>query len=48
MIASPKRMLAVFLSPLGFSLVEILPKGIHFDSQYFYYNILSVLVQNQP
>jgi hypothetical protein len=34
-IASPKRMLAVLCSPLGFSLVEILSKGIHCDSQYF-------------
>jgi histone-lysine N-methyltransferase SETMAR len=48
MIASPKRMLAVFWSPLGFSLVEIIPKGIRFDSQYFYSNILSAIVQNQP
>jgi hypothetical protein len=43
-ITSPKRMLAVFWSPLGFSLVEILPKGIHFDSQYFTSNILSAIV----
>jgi hypothetical protein len=33
--ASPKRMLTVFWSPLGFCLVEILPKGARFDAQYF-------------
>jgi hypothetical protein len=47
-IASPKRMLTVFWSPLGFSLVEILPKGIHCDSQYFCSNILSAIVQTRP
>jgi hypothetical protein len=39
-------MLTVLWSPLGFSLAEILPKGIHFDSQYFCSNILSAIVQN--
>jgi hypothetical protein len=41
-------MLTVFWSPLGFSLVEILPKEILFDSQYFCSNVLSAIVQNQP
>jgi hypothetical protein len=47
-IASSKRMLAVFWSPLGFSHVEILSKGILFDSQSFYSNILSAIIQNPP
>jgi hypothetical protein len=46
-IASPKRMLTVFWSPLGFSLVEIMPKGILFGFQYFCSNILSAVVQNR-
>jgi hypothetical protein len=48
METSPKRLLIVFWSPFGFSLVEILPKGIHCDSQYFCSNILSEIVQNRP
>jgi hypothetical protein len=40
-------MLAVFWSPLGFPLVEILLKGIRFDFYYFCSNILSTIVQNQ-
>jgi hypothetical protein len=47
-IASPERTLAVFWSQLGFSLVEILPKGIHYESQYFCSNVLSAIVQNRP
>jgi hypothetical protein len=47
MISGPKRMLAVFWSPLGFILVETLPEGIRFDSQYFCSNILSAIVQNR-
>jgi hypothetical protein len=38
--------LTVFWYPLGFSLVEILQKEIHSDSQYFCSNILSAIVQN--
>jgi hypothetical protein len=41
-------MLTVFWSPLNLSLVEILSKGIHSDSQYFCSNILFAVVQNQP
>jgi hypothetical protein len=44
---SPNRMLIVCRSPLGLSFVEILPKGIHFDSQYFCSDILSVILQNR-
>jgi hypothetical protein len=32
----------------GVYLFEILPKGIHFDSQYFCSIILSAIVQNRP
>jgi hypothetical protein len=46
--ASLERALTISQSPLQFSLVEILPKGIHFDSQYFCSNILSAIVQNRP
>jgi histone-lysine N-methyltransferase SETMAR len=41
-------MLTIFWSPLGFFLVEILPKGIYFDSQYFCPNVLFAIVQNRP
>jgi histone-lysine N-methyltransferase SETMAR len=40
-------MLTIFWSPLGFSLLEILPKRIHFDSQYFCSSNLSAIVQNR-
>jgi hypothetical protein len=33
-ISSSKRMLTVFWSPLGFPLVQILPKGHHFHAEY--------------
>jgi hypothetical protein len=47
-IGSPKRMLTVFWSPLGFSFVEILPKEIHCDGRYFCSSILSMAGQNRP
>jgi hypothetical protein len=47
-ISNPKQMPTVFWSPLGFSLIKSLPKGIRFDSQYFCCNILSAIVQNRP
>jgi hypothetical protein len=40
-------MLTVFWSPLGFSLVETLLKGIHFDSQSFCSSLLSAIEQNR-
>jgi hypothetical protein len=46
-IASPSWMLTVCWSRLGFSFVEILPRRIHFDFQYFCSNILSVIRQNR-
>jgi hypothetical protein len=41
-------MLTIFRSLLGVSFVNILPKGIRFDSQYFCSIILSAIVQNRP
>jgi hypothetical protein len=46
-ITSSRQMLTVFWSLLGVFLVETLPKGIHFDSQYFCSNILSAIVRNR-
>jgi hypothetical protein len=48
MMASRKRMLTVFLPPLGFAFVEIPPKWIPFDLQYFCSDILSGIAQNRP
>jgi hypothetical protein len=41
-------MLAIFWSPLGFPLVQLLPKGQHFNAGYFYENILQEINQNRP
>jgi hypothetical protein len=41
-------MMTVFWPPLGFLLVEILMKGVSFDSQYFCSSILSAIVQGRP
>jgi hypothetical protein len=41
-------MLAVFWSLLGFSLVEILPKGDHFNALYVCSKILHRIVKNRP
>jgi hypothetical protein len=41
-------MFTVFWSPLGFSVVRILPKGQHFDAQYFTTTIPSVKAENRP
>ena len=40
-ISSPKRMITVFWSPLGFKIIEMLPKGCRFNSQYFTETILA-------
>jgi hypothetical protein len=37
-----------FLVSLSFSLVEIIPKGIHFDARYFCSIILSIFLQGRP
>jgi histone-lysine N-methyltransferase SETMAR len=47
-IASAKRMLTVFWSPLGFPLVEILPKGEPFNAGYFCLKILAGIVEHRP
>jgi histone-lysine N-methyltransferase SETMAR len=47
-ISSPKRMLTVFWSPLGFPLVRMLPKGAHFDTHYFCTNILAGVDRIRP
>jgi hypothetical protein len=39
-ISGPKRILTVFRSPLGFSLVQILPKEHRFNVEYFCNHIL--------
>jgi hypothetical protein len=46
--SQPKTNADRFLVSAGFSLVEILPKWIHFDFQYFCSNILSAIMQNRP
>jgi hypothetical protein len=46
-IASPKPIFNIFWFPLGFSVAKILPKGQHFDTQYFISTILSVLAENR-
>jgi hypothetical protein len=46
-IASPKRMVTVFWSPIRSSGVEILPIGQHFDAQYFTLTILSVIAEHR-
>lgn len=47
-ISTPKRMLTVFWSPLGFRIVEMLPKGQRFNSEYFISSILQKIVDTQP
>jgi hypothetical protein len=41
-------MLTIFWSPLGFALVQLLPKGQHFNAGYFCENILQEINQNRP
>jgi hypothetical protein len=41
-------MLTVFWSPLGFSLVQILPKGGHFNARYFCENIIAEIDRIRP
>lgn len=47
-ISTPKRMLTVFWSPLEFRIVEMLPKGQCFNSEYFISSILQKIVDTQP
>jgi hypothetical protein len=48
MIRSPKRMVTIFWSPLGFRVIRVLPKGVHFDAKYFQDNILSEIDRTRP
>jgi hypothetical protein len=47
-INTAKRMLTIFWSPLGFPLVQLLPKGQYFNARYFGENILQEINQNHP
>lgn len=47
-IASPKRMLTVFWSPIGFRIVEMLPHGEKFNADYFINCILKKIVDSNP
>jgi hypothetical protein len=47
-INSPKRMLTVFSSTLGSPLVQILPEGHRFNTEYFYNHILHEIDQIRP
>jgi histone-lysine N-methyltransferase SETMAR len=47
-IASPKRMLTVFWSPLGFPVIQCLPKGFRFTGEYFCSNILREIQEKRP
>lgn len=47
-ISTPKRMLTVFWSPIVFRIVEMLPKGQHFNSEYFINTILQKIVDTHP
>jgi hypothetical protein len=42
------KMLTVFSSPFGFSLVQILPKGHHFNAEYFYNHTLYEIDRIRP
>jgi hypothetical protein len=46
--SSRKRILTIFWSPLGFAMVEILPKGIPFNATYFCSEVFSEIDQNRP
>jgi hypothetical protein len=47
-ISRPKRMPAVFWSPLGFAIVQILSKGYCFNAEYFCNHILHELDRKRP
>jgi hypothetical protein len=41
-------MVTIFWSPLGFRVIRVLPKGVHFDAKYFRNNILSEIDRTRP
>jgi hypothetical protein len=45
---SPKRIVTIFWSPLGFRVLRVLPKEVHFDAKYFRDNILSEIDRTRP
>jgi histone-lysine N-methyltransferase SETMAR len=47
-VASAKRMLTVFWSPLGFPVIKALPKGMRFNAEYFCSVILREIDANRP
>jgi histone-lysine N-methyltransferase SETMAR len=47
-VSSLKRMLTIFWSPLGFPLVQLLPKGHHFDADYFCSQIIREIDRIRP
>lgn len=47
-ISTPKRMLTIFWSPLGFRIVEMLPQGMKFSAEYFTNVILQKITETHP
>lgn len=47
-ISTPKRMLTIFWSPLGFRIVEMLPQGMKFSAEYFTNTILQKITETHP
>jgi hypothetical protein len=47
MISSPKRMVIIFWSPLGFRVIRVLPKGAHFHATYLRHNIIDEINCNR-
>jgi hypothetical protein len=47
-ISNSKRMLTIFWPPLGFPLVQILPKGQRFNAEYLYNHILYEIDRIRP
>lgn len=47
-ISSPKRMISVLWSPIGFSVVKMLPQGTTFTADYFINTILKEIINTHP
>jgi hypothetical protein len=48
MISTSKHMLTIFWSSLGFRVVRIPPKGVHFTTEYFRDDILEEIQRHRP
>jgi histone-lysine N-methyltransferase SETMAR len=48
MINSPKAMIAIFWSPLGFPLIQALPSKVTFTSEFFVSAVLTHIVASKP